>query len=80
MTSLSGAPTTLLVQNGTVTTVTAGTSVTVKSSDGFTATYALRDQTAYARGNASGLVKDATVRILATKVGAKATLVVIQGR
>jgi hypothetical protein len=62
-----------------VTKVEAGKSLTVKSSDGFEATYALTGSTTYGRGGAAGVVTGATVRVLAVKDGAKATLVAVTG-
>ncbi len=69
-------PKTVLYQVGQVTEFTAGSSLSVKSSDGFTATYAL---TADTTGPASGLAKGATVRVLADKDGAKATRIMVVG-
>lgn len=79
VTALSGTPTAMLIQTGAVTKVEAGKSLTVKSSDGFEATYALTGSTTYGRGGAAGVVTGATVRVLAVKDGAKATLVAVTG-
>ncbi len=63
---------TVLYQVGEVTEFTAGQSLTVKSADGFTATYAVTADTA---GATSALTVGATVRVIADKDGAKATRV-----
>ena len=63
---------TVLYQVGEVTEFTAGQSLTVKSADGFTATYAVTADTAGATG---ALTVGATVRVIADKDGAKATRV-----
>lgn len=72
-----GTPTSLLVQLGEVTKVTANQSVTVKSSDGFAATYALTADTAYPMNGASALTVGSQVRVIATKDGAKATRIAV---
>lgn len=77
--ALSGTPTAMLLQSGVVTKVEAGKTLTVKSSDGFEATYALSTGTAYGRGGAAGVVTGATVLVLAVKDGAKATVVAVTG-
>jgi hypothetical protein len=66
-----GQPTTMTLQRGTVTAASA-TSVTVKSGDGFTATYAVDATT---RGAKAGLVKGDTALVVADKAGAKAVLI-----
>lgn len=63
---------TVLYQVGEVTEFTAGQSLTVKSADGFTATYVVTADTA---GATSALTVGATVRVIADKDGAKATRV-----
>ena len=63
---------TVLYQVGEVTEFAAGQSLTVKSADGFTATYAVTADTA---GATSALTVGATVRVIADKDGAKATRV-----
>ena len=63
---------TVLYQVGEVTEFTAGQSLTVKSADGFTATYAVTADTA---GATSALTVGATVRVIADTDGAKATRV-----
>jgi hypothetical protein len=69
--SANGTPTAMTLQRGTV-TAASGTSVTVKSSDGFTATYAVDSST---RGRATNLAKGDTVLVIAQKAGAKAVLI-----
>lgn len=71
VTGSDGKPTVMTVQRGSVTAATA-TKVTVKSDDGFTASYAVDSST---RGRTSGLVAGDTVTVLATKAGAKAVLI-----
>ena len=76
-TSVTGTPTVMVVQTGQVTAYTAGKSLAVKSSDGFTATYTL-DGTAPVLGNAATPVAvGATVRVVAAKEGMKVTAVVV---
>lgn len=79
VTAILGTPTTMLVQTGTVSEVTAGKSLKVKSSDGFEATYVLSEQTAYPGGSTT-LATGASVRVLAAKDGAKAIMVMTQTR
>jgi hypothetical protein len=66
-----GKATVMTVQRGSVTAASA-TSVTVKSDDGFTATYALDSST---RGRAGNLAKGDSVLVLAQKSGAKAVMI-----
>ena len=68
---LDGKPTTMTLQRGSVTAATA-TKVTVKSADGFTASYAVDSST---RGRTSGLKAGDTVLVVATKDGAKAVVI-----
>ena len=76
-TSVTGTPTVMVVQTGQVTAYTAGKSLAVKSTDGFTATYTL-DGTAPVIGNAATPVAvGATVRVVAAKEGMKVTAVVV---
>ena len=76
-TTLTGTPTVMVVQTGQVTAYTASKSMTVKSTDGFSATYTL-DGTAPVIGNAATPVAvGATVRVVAAKEGMKVTAVVI---
>jgi hypothetical protein len=65
-----GKATVMTVQRGTVTAVSA-TSLSVKSADGFTATYKLDDAT---RGG-GGLAKDDAAVVIARKAGAAAVVV-----
>ncbi len=67
----NGTPTVVTVQRGAVTAASAG-SVTVKSQDGFSATYAI---TADTRGNLANLAKGDTVLVVARKSGSQAVLV-----
>lgn len=74
-TSVTGTPTVMVVQTGQVTAYTAGKSLAVKSTDGFTATYTL-DGTAPVIGKAATPVAvGATVRVVAAKEGMKVTAV-----
>lgn len=72
---LNGAPTVLLVQLGEVTAYTQGSSIAVKSSDGFTATYAISATSQVVGTPATG----STVQVLATKEGSVATMVLVAG-
>lgn len=67
----SGTPVAMTLQRGTV-TAASGTSVTVKSTDGFIATYAVDSST---RGRTTNLAKGDTVLVIAQKAGAKAVLI-----
>jgi hypothetical protein len=71
VTGSDGKPTVMTVQRGSVTAAT-GTKVTVRSDDGFTASYAVDAST---RGRTSGLRAGDVVTVLATKAGAKAVLI-----
>ena len=76
-TNLSGTPTVMLVQTGQVTAYTAGTSLTVKSTDGFEATYTL-DGSAVTAGRGSATVANGVqVRVVAAKDGMKVTALVV---
>ena len=76
-TSVTGTPTVMVVQTGQVTAYTAGKSLAVKSTDGFTATYTL-DGTAPVIGSAATPVAvGTTVRVVAAKEGMKVTAVVV---
>jgi hypothetical protein len=76
-TSLTGAPVVMLFQTGEVTDVTEGTSLTVRSTDGFDATYALDASTTTVGGvPATG----DQVRVVAAKQGNKAVLVQTVGQ
>ena len=67
----AGKAVVMTLQRGTVTTVSS-TSVTVKSADGFTATYAVDDAT---RGRAGAVTKGDAVLVVAQKTGAKAVAI-----
>ena len=72
-TNVTGTPTVMVVQTGQVTAYTAGKSLTVKSTDGFEATYTL-DGSAVTAGPAAGqLANGVQVRVLAAKDGMKVT-------
>ena len=75
-----GGVETLLVQSGEV-TAASGTEVTVKSTDGFSETYALANTTTV-RGpaKAAGLTAGTHVTVVAAKDGKKALLVASTGR
>ncbi len=77
--SAAGGTETLLVQTGEV-TVSSDTSVTVKSTDGFTETYAVAATTTV-RGpaKAAGLAVGTRVTVVATKDGKTALLVASKG-
>jgi hypothetical protein len=72
----SGKATVMTLQRGTVTTASA-TSLTVKSADGFTATYAVDANT---RGQTTGLTTGEAVVVVAQKAGAKAVLIRAKGQ
>lgn len=67
----NGTDTAMTLQRGTL-TAASGTSVTVKSTDGYTATYAVDSST---RGRTTNLAKGDTVLVIAQKAGAKAVLI-----
>lgn len=70
-TDVTGTPAVMVVQTGQVTAYTAGKSLTVKSTDGFEATYTL-DASTPATGRAGAqLATGAQVRVLAAKDGMK---------
>ncbi len=71
-TNVTGTPTVMVVQSGLVTAYTAGTSLTVKSADGFEATYVLDATVATMRG-ASDLAAGVPVQVVAAKEGMKVT-------
>lgn len=68
---LDGKPTAMTLQRGSVSAATSS-KVTVKSDDGFTASYAVDSST---RGRTSGLKAGDEVLVVATKDGAKAVLI-----
>lgn len=67
----AGTSVVMTVQRGTVTAVSTS-SVSVKSADGFTATYAVDRST---RGRATTLTKGDSVLVVAQKAGAKAVVI-----
>lgn len=71
-TNVTGTPTVMVVQSGQVTAYTAGTSLTVQSSDGFEATYVVDATVATLRG-AAGLAVGVPVQVIAAKEGMKVT-------
>lgn len=72
---LDGTPTAMLFQIGEVTSYTPGSKLGVRSSDGFEASYTVSDATVTNAQIAQG----STVRVLATKDGAKASRVQVIG-
>ena len=77
-TNVTGTPTVMVVQSGQVTAYTAGTSLTVRSSDGFEAKYALDGTVATTRG-ATALATGVQVRVVAAKEGMKVTRLQVGG-
>ena len=71
-TNVTGTPTVMVVQSGQVRAYTAGKSLTVRSSDGFEATYSLDEAVASMRG-AADLAAGAQVQVIAAKEGMKVT-------
>jgi hypothetical protein len=71
-TNVTGTPTVMVVQSGLVTAYTAGTSLTVRSADGFEATYVLDATVATMRG-VSDLAAGVPVQVVAAKEGMKVT-------
>lgn len=76
-TDLTGTPTVMVVQSGQVTAYTPGKSLTVKSTDGYEATYTLDATTATTGKNATQLANGVQVRVLAAKEGMKVTALVV---
>ena len=72
-TNLTGTPTVMVVQTGQVTAYSAGKSLTVKSTDGFEATYTLDGTAVTAGPDAAQLANGVQVRVLAAKNGMKVT-------
>ena len=72
-TNLTGTPTVMVVQTGQVTAYTAGKSLTVKSTDGFEATYTLDGTAVTAGPDAAQLANGVQVRVVAAKDGMKVT-------
>jgi hypothetical protein len=77
-TNATGTPTVMVVQLGQVTAYTPGTSLSVKSSDGFAATYAV-DGTVAVMPAGSQVATGSQVRVLAAKDGMKLTRLVVVG-
>jgi hypothetical protein len=75
-TNVTGTPTVMVVQQGQVTAYTAGESLTVRSTDGFEATYALDGAVATTRGG-TVLAAGVQVRVVAAKEGMKVTRLVV---
>lgn len=76
-TNVTGTPTVMVVQSGQVTQYSAGKSLTVRSADGFEATYALDATVASMRG-AADLAAGAQVQVVAAKEGMKLTRLSVQ--
>jgi hypothetical protein len=77
-TNLTGTPTVMVVQTGQVTAYTAGKSLTVKSTDGFEATYTLDATTTPVIGrDATALATGVQVHVVAAKDGMKVTAIVV---
>lgn len=74
--SVDGTPTTMLFQTGEVTEVKDSSSLTVQSTDGFTATYA-RGADTVLRAGRGPLEVGATVIVTARKDGSAATRVIV---
>jgi hypothetical protein len=66
VTGSDGKPVTLTVQRGVVTAAST-TSLSVRSDDGFSQTYAVNSATRVSGGTAASLQKDASVMVLARK-------------
>lgn len=75
-TGVTGTPTVMVVQSGQVTAYTPGSSLTVKSSDGFEATYVLDATVATTRG-ATQLATGVQVHLVAAKEGMKVTRLIV---
>ena len=78
-TNVTGTPTVMVVQTGQVTAYTAGKSLTVKSADGYEATYVLDATTATAGRGGAEPANGVQVRVLAAKDGMKVTTLVVGG-
>ncbi|HET7821266.1 MAG TPA: hypothetical protein VFL10_07045, partial [Ornithinibacter sp.] len=72
-TNLTGTPTVMVVQTGQVTAYTAGKSLTVKSTDGFEATYTLTGTAPLTARNGATLATGVQAQVLAAKDGMKVT-------
>lgn len=71
-----GTPSVFVVQTGEVTAYTSGRRVTVRSSDGFSATYAL-DGSVTPAGKVARLATGVHVRVVAAKEGMRVTRLVV---
>lgn len=71
-TNVTGTPTVMVVQSGQVTAYTAGESLTVRSADGYEATYVVDATVATVRG-AADLAAGVQVQVVAAKEGMKLT-------
>lgn len=78
-TSVTGTPTVMVVQTGQVTAYTAGKSLTVKSTDGYEATYTLDATTATTGRGSVQLATGVQVRVLAAKDEMVVTALVVGG-
>ncbi len=72
--------TTILYQVGTVTAYTKGSSLAVKSSDGFAASYQVNSNSHLVGNTSTGITVGDTVRVIATKDGPTVSTVQIVGR
>ena len=72
-TNLTGTPTVMVVQTGQVTAYTAGKSLTVKSTDGYEATYTLTGTAPMTARDGATLGTGVQVQVLAAKDGMKVT-------
>jgi Chitobiase/beta-hexosaminidase C-terminal domain len=78
-TNLTGTPTVMVVQTGQVTAYAAGKSLSVKSTDGFEATYTLDAATPTLGSSATQLANGVQVRVVAAKEGMKVSALVVGG-
>ena len=76
-TNLTGTPTVMVVQTGQVTAYTAGKSLTVKSADGFEATYTLTGTAPLTARNGATLATGVQAQVLAAKDGMKVTALAV---
>jgi len=76
-TNLTGTPTVMVVQTGQVTAYTAGKSLTVKSTDGFEATYTLTGTAPLTARNGATLATGVQAQVLAAKDGMKVTALAV---
>jgi hypothetical protein len=76
-TNLTGTPTVMVVQTGQVTAYTAGKSLTVKSTDGYEATYTLTGTAPLTARNGATLATGVQAQVLAAKDGMKVTALAV---